>query len=168
MNTRILVTYASKAGSTGEVADFIGQTLCANETTVDALPISDGVELSRFDAVIVGSAIRMGRWLGEAVKFVETNQAALSQVPTAYFTVCLTMKDDTEENRHEVATYMEPVCEILEPVDIGMFAGKVDYSKLSFLERLLAKAMKVQEADHRDWDAIRGWTEGVRPMLLSG
>lgn len=158
---RILVTYASKAGSTGEVADFIGQTLCANETTVDVLPISDGVELSRYDAVIVGSAIRMGRWLGEAVKFVETNQAALSQVPTAYFTVCLTMKDDTEENRREVATY-------LEPVDIGMFAGKVDYSKLSFLERLLAKAMKVQEADRRDWDAIRGWTEGVCPMLLSG
>jgi menaquinone-dependent protoporphyrinogen oxidase len=116
--------------------------------------------------VVVGSGIRVGKWLPEAVQFVERYQEALSRVPVAYFLVCLTLKDDTEENRREVAAYLDPVREMVQPVDVGLFAGAMDYSKLPFIFRLMMKAMKSPEGDFRDWEAIRAWTAGVRPALL--
>ena len=55
---------------------------------------------------------------------------------------------------------------VVQPVDVGLFAGTMDYSKLSFVLRLVIKAMKVPEGDFRNWDAIRDWAANVRPMLL--
>jgi menaquinone-dependent protoporphyrinogen oxidase len=104
------------------------------------------------------------------VKFVETHREALSRVPVAYFTVGLTMKEDTEEHRREVAAYLDPVREAypeVEPVDVGLFAGVLDYDKLNFATRLLMKAMKAEAGDFRDWDAIRAWASAVYPKLLN-
>jgi menaquinone-dependent protoporphyrinogen oxidase len=92
------------------------------------------------------------------VKFVETHRDAFSQVPVAYFAVCLTLKDDTEENCRTVAAY-------LKPVDVGLFAGRLDYSKLPFLCWLIAKAMGEAEGDFRDWEAIRAWAGELVPLL---
>jgi len=167
MKDKILVAYASKCGATGEVADAIGQVLSANGTAVDVRLVENVPDPSLYRAVVVGSAIRMGKWLSEATKFVETHQEALSQTPTAYFTVCMTLQDDTEENRRTVAAYLDPVREILEPVDVGLFAGMMDYSKLSFLDRLIAKMVKTPEGDFRNWEAIRAWANDLRPVLLS-
>jgi menaquinone-dependent protoporphyrinogen IX oxidase len=83
------------------------------------------------------------------------------------------MKEDTEENRHEVEAYLDEVHKKVpevQPVDVGLFAGAVltegeDYKKLSWLMRLVLKAMS-EEGDHRDWDAIRDWATGLRPALL--
>ena len=166
MSEKILVAYASRCGSTGEVGEAIGEVLCNGGATTDVRLAKDVTDVSPYRAVVVGSAIRMGRWLPEAVKFVETHRGALSQVPVAYFAVCMTLKDDTEENRREVAAYLDPVREIVQPVDVGLFAGAMNYSKLSIPFRLIIKAMKVPEGDFRDWDGIRAWATNLRPMLL--
>ncbi|MBL7063605.1 MAG: flavodoxin domain-containing protein [Anaerolineae bacterium] len=166
MSLKILVAYASKCGSTGKVAEAIGQVLCEGSTAVDVCLAKDVTDVSSYQAVVVGSAIRAGRWLPEAVKFVETHQEALSQLPIAYFAVCLTLKDDTEENRRTVAAYLDPVREMVQPVDVGLFAGALDCSKLSLPLRLMMKVMKSPEGDFRDWDGIRAWAANVRPMLL--
>jgi menaquinone-dependent protoporphyrinogen oxidase len=79
----------------------------------------------------------------------------------------MTRKDDTEENRRTVEAYLDPVCESVEPVDIGLFAGAMNYSKLSFGARTMAKAMKVSEDDWRDWEAIRAWTREVYRRLMA-
>lgn len=83
----------------------------------------------------------------------------------AYFVVCLTMKDGTEENRRTVEAYLDPVREIVEAVDIGLFAGVIDYSKLSSPARTMSRAMKVSERDFRDWQAIRSWARQVHDQL---
>ena len=46
---------------------------------------------------------------------------------------------------------------MLEPLEIGLFAGKLDAEKLPFFERLLIKAMRSEEGDWRDWEAIHDW-----------
>ena len=167
MSEKILVAYASKCGSTGDVAETIGQALCDGDGAVDVRLAKDVTDVGPYRAVVVGSAIRMGRWLPEAVKFVETHRDALSQVPVAYFTVCMTLQDDTEENRREVAAYVDPIREMVQPADVGAFAGAMDYGKLSLPFRLMIKAMKVPEGDFRDWDSIRTWGTDLRPMLLN-
>lgn len=161
---KVLVAYASKAGSTAGVAEAIGQTISATGAAVDVLQMKHVKDLSAYQAVILGSAIRMGQWLPEAVKFVEANQAALRQAPLAYFLVCMTLKDDTAENRSTVSAYLDPVRKIVEPKAVGTFAGQMDYSKLSFLERILiSQFIKTPEGDFRNWDAIRAWAAEALP-----
>jgi len=108
----------------------------------------------------------MGRWLPEAVQFVGTHQETLSRIPVAYFLGCMTLEDDTEENRRTVAAYLDTVREIVQPVDVGIFAGAMDYAKLPFVFRLMMKVMGTPEGDYRDWEAIRAWADGLRPALL--
>jgi len=165
MSEKILVTYASKCGSTGEVAEEIGQVLCKSGIEAEVRLAKDVDDVNGYQAVVVGSAVRMGQWLPEATKFIETHRDALSRVPVAYFTVCMTMQEDTEENRREVMGYLEPVRAMVQPRDVGLFAGAMDYGKLPFVFRLMIKAMKVPEGDFRDWDSIRDWAAGLRPLL---
>ncbi len=165
MSDKILIAYATKAGSTVEVAEAIAEELRDAGADVEVHPAKDVKTLSPYGAVILGSGIRMGTLLPDATKFVEKHQEALSQVPVAYFVVCLTMKDDTEENRSTVEAYLGPVREMVEPVDIGLFAGVIDYSKLSFTARTMSKAMKVSEGDFRNWEAIRAWARQLHDRL---
>jgi len=166
VGNKILVAYASRAGSTGEVAEAIGKVLCDGGAAVDVRLAKEVTDLSPYRAVVVGSGIRVGKWLPEAVEFVEGHREALSRMPVAYFAVCLTLREDTEENRREVAAYLDPVREVVQPVDVGLFAGVMDYSKLPFTFRLMMKAMKSPEGDFRDWEAIRAWAGQVRARLV--
>ena len=165
MEDKILVAYASRTGSTGEVAETIGEVLRDGGATVDIHWAKDVTNVNAYRAVVAGSAIYMGQWMSEAVKFVKTHQDALSRMPVAYFAVCLTMKDDTEANRRTVAAYLDPVREVVQPVGLGLFAGRLDSSKLPFHYRLIIKAMKQPEGDYRDWEAIRTWAGELLPVL---
>lgn len=164
--SRILVTYATRAGSTAEVAESIAEVLRTTGATVDVLPIKAAPDLNDYEGVIVGSAIRMGHWLPEAVAFVKANRWILSYIPTAYFAVSAFLREDTPEMRQQVQGYLDPVCAMLEPTSVGLFAGKIDYHKLSWFDRTIAKAGSVPEGDWRNWDAIRKWARELQPSLV--
>jgi len=168
MKNRLLVVYGSRCGSTGGVAESIGQVFSTAGATVDVRLVKDVNDLGPYHAVILGSAIRMGKWLPEVVEFVKTHQDRLSRVPVAYFAVCLAMKDDTAENRRKALGYLDPVRKQfpqVKPVDIGLFAGAVDYKKLSFAYSLILKVKGAPEGDFRNWEAIRIWAAGICPAL---
>jgi menaquinone-dependent protoporphyrinogen oxidase len=170
MKNKVLIVYASRAGSTGEVAKAVGQTLSEAGASVDIRSVADENDLSNYEAVIVGSAIRMGRWLPEAVDFVKKHRDELSRVPAAYFVVCSTMQDDTPENRKKTLAYLDPVHKAapnIKPVDIGLFAGVIDFSKLSFMDKSMLKVRGASEGDFRNWAAIKKWATDIAPMLLS-
>ena len=164
---KVLVAFASKAGSTGEVAEAISQVLNAKGMTVDVRQIKHVKDVSGYQAFVIGSAIRMGRWLPEATKFLEAHKSELSQSPTAFFTVCLTLAKDNAKNRSEVEGYMRPVRAILEPVSLGLFGGKLDLGKLSFIEGfIMTNLIKSRVGDFRNWDAIRAWAGELAPRLI--
>ena len=162
---KILVTYATRAGSTVDVAKTIGETLNATGASVDVRPVKGVTTLQGYDAVVVGSAVRMGHWLPEAVDFVTKNQAQLGRLPTAFFTVHLLNCDDDAKSRAAREAYTAPVRQILQPKNEIFFAGKMDFSKLSFFDGAIAKMVGGSERDLRNWDAIRGWAQGL-PALL--
>ncbi len=165
MPKKILVTYASKRGSTGEVASAIGKTIAQTGARVDVIPLKKVTDLSGYQAIFIGSAIRVAKWLPEAANFVSENRATLQRVPVAYFTVCMTLAEDTPANRARAAGFLEPVRTMLTPAAEGYFAGKVDPKNLSFLESTMLKAKKVPQGDFRDWNKITSWAQNTYAQI---
>ncbi len=162
---KILVTYATRADSTSEVATCVAEVLRAEGATVDVQPVGTVHAVNNYDAVVIGSAIRMGRWLPEAVAFVKANRDTLRHIPTAYFLVSGFLHEETPEIRQTVLAYLDPVRALLEPTSIGLFAGKMDYHKLSWLDRTIARKV-MPEGDWRNWEAIRAWAHDLLPGLV--
>ncbi len=169
---RVLVAYASQYGSTSEVAAAIGEVFCQYDLGVDVKAIADIQELAPYQAVIIGSPIQSEAWKQEAIDFVEVHQATLSQMPVAYFLTCMTLglAEITPEVRQRVAGYLDPVYEqvpTVRPVDIGLFAGALDYSKMSYAMQTLYRAFSEDDTDgdYRDWAAIRGWASQIADSL---
>jgi menaquinone-dependent protoporphyrinogen oxidase len=152
------------------VAELIGKTLAEGGAAVDVLPMQEVQDLTPYEAVVAGSAIRGGVWLPEAMEFMHTHRQALARKPFAAFLVCMTLTMKADYRAH-VATWLEPVRSLVKPVSEGLFAGALDIAKVpSWSERLkfrFSVAFGVwSEGDHRDWIAIRTWAESLRPLLL--
>ncbi len=167
MSKKILIAYASKCGSTGEVAAAIGKTLAQNGAHVDVMPINKVTDLPGSQVVFVGSAIRMAKWLPEAADFVSENRTILQRVPTAFFTVCATMSEDTPANRAKAEGFIEPVRTVLAPAAEGYFAGKVDPERLSFIDNMMLKVKGTPVGDFRNWDKIRDWAQSTYAQICT-
>lgn len=171
MSEKILVTYASQAGSTAGVAEAIGKTLAANGVQVDVRPMREVTDLKPYWAVVAGSAIHGSRWLPDAMQFMRANQAALRQKPFAAFMVCITLSmRNADQYRAGLADWMKPVRALVPPVSEGLFAGALDFSKLpvnkdTLLMHLPVMAGAWKVGDHRDWTAIQAWAESLKPAL---
>ena len=170
---KVLVAYASFCGTTGGVAEAIGQVLCERGAKVDVRLVKNVDDITPYEAVIIGSATRSSSWWPDAIEFVKVNHKVLSQMPVAYFLTCLALYKDTEASRRVAKGYMNPVLKAVpdvKPVEMGFFAGVLDYSKLNFMYRMVMKSkMKkrgVPEGDFRDWNAIRSWSKGLCSPLL--
>jgi menaquinone-dependent protoporphyrinogen oxidase len=167
--SRILVAYATKSGCTAGVAEKIGETLAAAGATVDVKSVKDGPDPADYDAVLVGSGARMGKWHGSAKKWVESHAATLRGKPVAFFTACLTMALEPEK-ADEAHGYSDAVIEEsgVQPVDVGLFAGWFQPDEFGFASRAVLNRMDTPVGDFRDWDAIAAWTEEVAPGLGVG
>jgi menaquinone-dependent protoporphyrinogen oxidase len=128
-------------------------------------------DLSRYRAVVAGSAIQGGQWLPEAMQFMQRHQAALAQKPFAAFLVCMTLAMPNAANyRQDLMEWLAPVRALVRPVSEGFFAGALDISQVpSFADRFkfhLSVILGVwTEGDHRDWQVIRAWAADLKPLL---
>lgn len=172
MNNRVLVTYASRTGSTAEIAEAVGNTLTQNGAQVDLRPMQDVKDLSPYSAVVVGSAIRKSTWLPEAMKFIQDHRAELARKRVATFTVCITLAmSNSDQYRQAVRAWIAPVRTHVKPIREGLFAGRLDFTKLPLnfdtLKFHLVVALGVfPKDDRRDWKAIHAWAQSLSPLLL--
>jgi menaquinone-dependent protoporphyrinogen oxidase len=159
----ILVAYASKHGATEGIATRIAERLVERGREAEAREVGSIEHLGNFEALVLGSAIYAGSWRSEAVEFAHHHASRLADVPVWLFSSgpLGTDVEDEEEQPRQLAELRE----MLHPRDHRVFFGALDRSKLSFGERMIAKAVKAPEGDFRDWDAIAAWADGIADAL---
>jgi menaquinone-dependent protoporphyrinogen oxidase len=161
VNNRILVTYATRAGSTVSVADAIVMSLRKRGFLVTEKPIKENPSVKGYQAVIIGSAIRRGNWLPEAIAFLTTNKEVLRRVRVALFTVHALNRGDDEQSRRNREAYLDALRPLIRPIDHVFFPGKIEPERLSLIDRLMVKAVKSPVGDFRNWDKVGDWAQKV-------
>ena len=156
---RVLVTVASRHGSTAEMADEIGRVLRDASIGVDIEPIETVRSLARYDGVVVGSAVYVGRWLPAAIEFVERHQAELSERPVWLFS-----SGPIGSPEPKPTTPPQDVAVLAASVNARghkIFAGKIDRDRLSFGEKTIVRVVRAPDGDFREWATIDAWAADI-------
>jgi menaquinone-dependent protoporphyrinogen oxidase len=156
----VLVAYASKHGSTTEVARRIAAALIENGVDAKALRVDDVVDTAGYDAVVIGSSVYFGRWMREAVALAERNRARLAGRPIWLFSVG-PLGDQARTDPAEI----EGLAASLGAVEHHLFSGALDLHRLSLAERVIVKGVKAPTGDFRDWNEIDSWAAGIASRL---
>ena len=161
---RVLVTAASRYGSTAEIAGVIGEVLAASGLDVVLREPAEVDSVAEFDAVVLGSAVYAGRWLEPARKIVDRMAAELTTRDVWLFSsgpLGDPPKPDAESP--EVAVLVSRTA----AHDHRVFPGRLAKSDLSLPERLLVAALRAPEGDFRPWDEIRTWASEISGVLAA-
>ena len=173
-NTKILIVYESEFGSTKEVAEFIGRNYCHKGVSVDVQWAQNIKNIQGYSGVILGSAIHYDDWMGSMKKFVKAHEDMLMSMRVGYFFTCMTLSRGSEKSIQEAQSYANKLKSFskITPHSIGQFAGVLDYGKMSFIHRMMAKPifamLGIKEGDYRDWEQIKGWSDTLYTSFEKG
>jgi menaquinone-dependent protoporphyrinogen oxidase len=164
---KVLVTAASKHGSTRELAETIARVLEGHGLSAELVDMDEVDDLSGYDAYVVGSGIYMGNWLKEARRFIDAHASELTRRPTWLFASGSIvgeppLADDPNALR---AGLVERLVETTNAREHKLFAGKLDLSKLGLLEKAAVRGAHASEGDYRDWDDAKRWATEIAAEL---
>ena len=164
----VLVVYSSHDGQTRKIAERITTVLRVRRHVVellDAARLPRNLDLTRFQAVLVGSPLHAQGYLRPVVRFVRENRPALERLPTLFFSVGLAVISKTSDGR---AQTMDVVNKFIaetgwRPRRIELVAGALPYTKYNFLVRYVMKRISAKEGgdtdtsrdyEYTDWNAV--------------
>ena len=155
---RVLVADSSKHGSTREIAESIGSTLRQAGVGADVVDAAGVASLDAYDAVVVGSALHLGRWMRPARELVQGHLDELRAKPVWLFS-----SGPLGRNIADPADAAEGVrlCGLVAGRDHRLFPGKADKAQLGFVERRILSMVKNPYGDHRDWAVIGSWAVSI-------
>jgi menaquinone-dependent protoporphyrinogen oxidase len=167
--TRILVLYASTHGHTGKIAARIGEAIGPAAELRDIAAAAE-LEPRQYDAVVVGASVHAGHHQKAVLEWARDHAGALNDLPSAFFSVCLTAADDTDEARRASQSYIDAALEKTgwRPRIARTFAGAIQYREYDMFTRLLIRLMMrhgghptdtSRDHDFTDWDAVDRFAE---------
>jgi len=167
MGDQVLIAYATKYGATAEIAEKIAQALRDGGLLVEVSSVERIKDLSPYKAVVLGSAIYIGKWRKEAVRFLQANERALTERPVWLFSSGPAGEGDPVEllRGWRLPEDLQPVADRIGPRDIAVFHGDVNESKLNFIEKRMIKMVESPVGDFRDWEAIAAWASAIAGEL---
>jgi menaquinone-dependent protoporphyrinogen oxidase len=163
--TKVLVAFASKHGSTEEIAKTIGEVLLAHELDVDVKRMADVDTVFPYDAFVLGSAVYMGSWMRGATRFLDEHDELISTRPTWLFSsgpIGSPPRGAGEESFDHGA-----LVDRTRARDHRQFGGKLDKAQLSLGQRATTGLLRVPYGDYREWDAITAWATAIARALTA-
>ena len=159
---KVLVTAASRHGSTAEIASIIAGILQSSEIDAEAVP-PDAVEsVVGYDAVILGSAVYAGQWLESARAFVARHADDLATRPVFLFSSGPLGYPSRRPVEPADAIAVETT---IGAMDLQVFPGRLIGRDLSLPERLITTKTHLPYGDFRAWDDILDWTREIARYL---
>lgn len=168
---RVLVVFSTMSGCTATIARRVGVDLIAYGLAPVVKSVEDVAELEpgRFDAVIFGSGVRMGKWHKEARDWLTRNEQEISRVPLALFSVGLKgVTGRGEVNEAQAATDLEHVMQgsqLPHPVSSVVLPGWKRTEGFNTVEKIALRVYPLEDGDYRDWDRVDAWVRQVGPVL---
>ncbi len=159
---RVLVTAASKHGTTLEIANLIGSGLSGAGLDAVVLPADAVTTLDGFDAVVIGSGVYAGHWLEPARRLISDQSERLLGMPVWLFSS---------------GPLGDPAKPAGDPADVAdlmdqtgarghrVFAGRIDRSTLSFGEKVIVSAVRAPSGDFRSPEDILDWAAEIAEAL---
>lgn len=162
---KVLVTAATRHHGTHEIAEAIAAGLVERGVDAEALPIGEVTSVDRYGAVVLGSAVYMGRWLGEARRFAQLHASALCVMPVWLFSSGPLGPADHPIPPGTPAD-VPVLLRLTRATTHRTFAGRLEMKRLHFAERVVARTIHAPERDDRDWDAIDRFAGEIADELL--
>ena len=168
---KVLVGYATAAGSTRGIADRIAARLSARGHAVDVRDLAAAPGLDAYDAFVLGSAVHDQAWLPEARAAVAGHETVLATRPVWLFSVgmpaALPRWVRGWAARKEQATVAAELVTAVSPRDHRLFSGVIRREDLGGVGRAAVRALGGRFGDFRDWDAVDAWADGIADALVS-
>lgn len=159
---KVLVTAASRHGTTAEIAAAIADVLRDAHLDVDVVEPEAVESLADYDAVVVGSGVYAGHWLKPAKAFVERHELALRGRPVFLFSSGpLGDPPRPVEDPADVADIDDATMAI----DHRVFAGRLVEDQLGMGERVIIRMVSAPYGDFRSWDDITEWAREIARFI---
>jgi menaquinone-dependent protoporphyrinogen oxidase len=166
MSASVLVAYATRYGSTQEVAEAVAATLCERGRAVDIQPMRDVRTLEGYNAVVLGAPLYMFHWHKDALHFLARHQEVLTRRPVAIFALGPFHAEEKEfQGAREQLDKELAQFPWLTPQAITIFGGKFDPQRLTFPYNLVPALKNMPASDVRDWTAIRTWANDLAALF---
>lgn len=191
----VLVTYATMAGSTAEVAQAVGEQIAKGGSQVEVKPISEVNDLEGYEGVVIGGPMIMG-WHRAALKFLKKNRGTFQHIPLAIFVTAMSLTQTGETNLEGVpvyvdenlpkapekegnlnfreryarlSNYLQPILRAIspaKPTSMAIFGGRMEYGRLKWWAVLFAMLIiRAPAGERRNWAAIRAWAAELPAAL---
>jgi menaquinone-dependent protoporphyrinogen oxidase len=165
VTARILVAFATRNGSTAEIAYAIGKDLQSAGATVTIADMKTVLSLEGYTAVVIGAPLYMGHLPGEVQNFVKQFNENLAKLPVAAFAVGFAPLSKEAGAVEEAMEILKNSLAPLNPVASTLFAGKLDEKKLNLVTRKFLEMAKIPAGDFRDWGVIATWARELPGRL---
>ena len=172
MTGKILILYASVDGQTLKISNFLSEQLKENGWEIVLFDINDfNGELGKFDKIIIGSSIRYGVHHKGIIDFIHQHKEALDGHKTAFFSVNLVARKP-EKNQPDTNPYVIKFFKEItwRPTLVEVFAGKLDYKKYPFFDRIMIQFImwmtkgptdKNTKIEYTNWDRVKDFGQKV-------
>ncbi len=172
----ILVVYSSTDGHTIKICARLQQQLEADAHRVTLADVADSgsLRLEDFDKIVVGASIRYGKHRPLVFDFIARHQAILDSRPNAFFTVNIVARKPAK-NTPETNPYMLKFLARVawQPKLLGVFAGRLDYPRYGFFDRLMIRFIMLLTqgptapdtvVEFTDWEQVAAFGRRVSEM----
>ena len=138
----ILIVYSTTDGQTRKICKRLQHVIEQQTHKVTVVSIHDEphIDASNFDKIIIGASIRYGKHSPLIVNFIKKNKRLLESKPNAFFSVNVVARKP-EKSKPEDNPYLQKFLKRIswKPEELAVFAGKIDYPRYSFVDRLMIR-----------------------------